>query len=110
MDDDFKEWLDTRPEIIQKVGKQFPPGDYIIKEDAPYRITPPGTKVSLYSYLENGNVYVVLFAENKNDESVFNFINTSLHYNKKPSEIMNMISSDIKVEVDPIWLKPIKKM
>lgn len=47
MDKEFENWLSTKSAIIQELGKNYPPGEYIIKEGAPYGISCEGTKVTL---------------------------------------------------------------
>jgi len=47
--EEFQIWLKTRPEIIQKLGKEFPIGSLILHE---------GEELFLVGYRENGGLLV----------------------------------------------------
>ncbi len=64
MDKQFEDWLKTRPAIIQKMARAYPPGKYKIAEGAPYGYTCPGTIVDLVSYNEGGQIRVMVEPEN----------------------------------------------
>lgn len=64
MDKQFEDWLKTRPAIIQKLARAYPPGDYKMAPDAPYGYTCGDSIVTLVAYNENGNVRVSLKPEN----------------------------------------------
>lgn len=101
MTKEFKEWLETRPESIKKLANKYPPGDYIIKEGAPYAISCQGTTVSLYSYLESGYVTVVVLAENKLPKAIEHENELCEQYGKNKEQVH---ASNVKVQIDPVWL------
>jgi hypothetical protein len=55
---------------VQRLARQYPPGWYRIKEGAPYGISYPGTIVKLYSYVESGDVGVIVFTQRKRPEAI----------------------------------------
>jgi len=102
----FDQWLLERPEVIQKLAAKYPPADYRMKEGAPYGISCPGTKVSLVSYRENGEVSVAVMAEDK--------LPTGLEHEKKLAAqhgkthmIEQIHAQNVQVYIDPIWLEKI---
>lgn len=105
----FKEWLRTKPKVIQELGKKYPPSEYIIKKNAPYGISCEGTKVELCSYCENGNVTVVVMAKNKLQSAIEHETILAMKYNRTPEELKEINMLNIKVEIDPIWLDIIEK-
>lgn len=64
MNNEFENWIKTRPEIIQKIALAYPPGEYKISENAPYGFTYPGTIITLIAYNEDGNVRIRVKPEN----------------------------------------------
>lgn len=60
MDKDSREWIRTRPPIVQASLRDFPPGCVVkTKPTASKRIPAPGTMGILVSYFENGLVGVM---------------------------------------------------
>lgn len=101
---DFQKWLSERPAIIQELGKKYPPNkSYIMKKDAPYGLSCGGTIVELYSYLENGNINVIVLAENKTPEGKEHERILSERFGKDYDEISKQ---NVQVEIDPIWMEP----
>lgn len=101
----FEEWLATRPQAIQELAKQYPPGDYKIKEGAPYGITAPGCTVNLVSYREDGIVRVVLKAKDKSEAAIQHEDMLCDQYGKTDEEREEIHSSDVQAHVDPQWLE-----
>jgi hypothetical protein len=99
----FDEWLETRPESIKELAAKYPPGEYIIKEGAPYGISAPGTKVILHSYFEDGNVRVAVLAENKTAAGLEHERKLAEEYNKNVEDIHKQ---NVLVEIDPVWMEP----
>jgi len=52
MNEELEKWIASRPPKIQAMVRQHPPGEYLISPDAPYALTAPGTRVSIFSYNE----------------------------------------------------------
>lgn len=103
METDFEKWLSTRPPIIQELAKKYPPGQYKIAENAPYKITCPGTIVSLFAYCENGEIRVVIEPENMLPAAI-EHSNSILHpQGRDHSELAN---DAISAHVDPQYLIP----
>ena len=101
----FAEWLATRPPAIQDMVSLYPPGEYKIKEDAPYGVSTPGTTVNLVSYSEDGTVGVVVMAENKTDEAIEHEKQLGAQHGRTPQEIEELHKTNIKVMVEPKWLE-----
>lgn len=101
MENEFEKWLETRPESIKKLAGKYPPGEYIVNERAPYGVSCEGTTVCLYSYHENGNVSVVVLAENKLPKAIAHENELCEKYGKDKKEAHN---SDVLVQIDPVWL------
>jgi hypothetical protein len=57
-DAEFQAWYAERPPFIQELVRQYPPGLYRMRHDAPYGISAPGTEVSIVSWFEDGSVTV----------------------------------------------------
>jgi hypothetical protein len=100
----FAKWLETRPQVIRELAIKFPPGEYRMKDGAPYGISCEGTKVHLESYLENGSIGVVVLAENKLPAGLEHERILAERYEKNVKEIH---AQNVKVEVDPKWLEKI---
>ena len=100
MDKEFEEWLKTKPAIIQELGKNYPPGKYIVKDGAPYSITCSGSVVHLFSYRESGEVSIVLYPKDKKPEAILHEAVLEL-LNNKVTPI-----GPIRAVVDPKWLLP----
>lgn len=103
---EFKKWLKTRPAVIQELAGKYPPGEYIIKDGAPYGVSCPGTKVHLNSYYENGLVSVIVMAYDKLPQAIHHEILLCSKHGKNAKEIHKQ---NIKVDIDPIWMKPLKQ-
>lgn len=102
----FDEWLSTRPESIKQLAAKYPPADYRIKEGAPYGISCPGTKVTINSYIENGDISVIVMAEDK--------LPAGLEHERKLAEqyeklhmIEELHAQNVTVQIDPKWLEKI---
>lgn len=103
---EFEAWLASRPQIIQDLGKKYPPGEYQMSENAPYGITCPGTIVYLNGYSENGDVIVVLKPDNMRPEGI-EHSNRLMHpQGRDHSEIAKKA---ISAHVDPQYLIPYKR-
>lgn len=106
--EEFEEWLKDRPRVIQDLGKKYPIYElYRMKENAPYAISCAGTIVYLYSYIESGNVTVVVMAKDKLPSAIkhekkllekFKHLHTA-------EEIEKWHNRNISVEIDPVWLE-----
>lgn len=109
-DKQFEEWLATKPEIIQQIGKKYPPYlKYKIKERAPYSISSAGSIVDLYSYLENGNVMVVVLAKYKTQNAIEHEKHLGEKYKHSDEAIKEFHGKDVLVEIDPQWLTPLNE-
>jgi len=108
MNPEFEKWLEDKPPIIKELAKKYPPGRYIIKEGAPYVISAPGTTVEFYSYNSDGSISVVVLPENKSPEVLAMEEFRALKHNKTKKQIEEIHKSPVKVEIDPIYLKPLK--
>lgn len=97
----FQEWLKSRPEIIRKTAKQYPPGRYKIKDGAPYGISCPGTIVRIYSYTESGNVGVIVMASEKLEIALRHEELLATKFNTDPQH-----EKDILVQINPLWMEP----
>lgn len=104
MDKEFQLWLKDKPDIIKKLAGAYPPGEYVMSDDAPYQISRPGTRVQLYSYSESGSINVVVLAESKLPEAIAHERALGKQYNKSEDEMEKIIASNILVEVDPKYL------
>ena len=103
--DTFEEWLSGRPEVVQALAEKFPPGKYVMKEGSPYAITNPGTEVELYSWLETGDVGIIVKAEDKSEDALEHERRLGAKYNKTEEEMKTIHNSGIRAHVDPEWLE-----
>lgn len=103
--DTFNAWLAEQPQVIQDLAAAYPPGTYKIKEDAPYAITNPGSKVLLISYTQNGQVGVVIKAEDKSKEALEHEEMLCQRYKKTKEEAEQLKAADVSVHVDPQYLE-----
>jgi hypothetical protein len=103
--DTFDEWLATRPDSIKELAKKYPPGEYKIKEDAPINVTIPGSTVLLISYLEQGQIGVMIKAENKSEEALEHEAMLCERYKKSKEEAEQLHKNDVTVNVNPEWLE-----
>lgn len=101
----FEKWLAERPESIQKLAKKFPPGEYKIKEDAPYTVTAPGCTVTLMSYLENGTVGIMIKAKDKSKDALDHEAMLCEKYKKSKQETEAIHKKDVSAVIDPKWLE-----
>lgn len=54
-----EQWLATRPEVIQKLARRWPPEKvYRLAEGSPIGLVLPGDLLGIASYLEDGTVTV----------------------------------------------------
>lgn len=105
MNKEFEEWLSTRPKVIQDLARKYPLGEYVIKAGAPYGISCPGTKVQMFSYHENGTVSVIVLARDKTPQGISHEKYLSDKFGKNIDE---SIEADVKVNIDPKWMEPVK--
>jgi hypothetical protein len=103
--DTFEEWLATRPESVQKLARQYPPGEYKIKDDAPVKITIPGKTVLLISYLEEGQLGVMIKGEDKSDDALEHEAMLCERYKKSKEEVAKIHKQNVTVNVDPEWIE-----
>lgn len=103
--EEFEAWIKTRPAVIQLLAKKYPPGYYKIKEGSPYSITSSGSPVELISYLETGQVGVLIKGKNKSKEALEHEELLCKRYNKSKQEIEDLHQRDVKANVDPKWLE-----
>lgn len=103
----MKKWLKDKPEIIKELAHKFPPGEYRIKENAPYGISCEGTKVFLHSYTEEGEIGVVVMAENKLPAAIKHEIKLGKEFNKTPEEMIEIHKGNVLVYIEPQWLEKI---
>ena len=102
---EYEKWFNERPKVIQDLITQFPfDKQYRIKEGAPYELSCPGTKVSIVSYVENGNINVAVMAEDK--------LPAAREHEKKLCEqhgkdYETISRQNVKVEVNPMYLEQI---
>jgi hypothetical protein len=101
----FDKWLAERPEVVQALAKKFPPGKYTMKEGSPYAITNPGTEVELYSWLETGDVGIIVKAEDKSKDALEHEKMLGAKYHKTEEEMQTIHNSGIRAHVDPEWLE-----
>ncbi len=109
MDKKFEEWLSTKPKVIQELGRKYPHLKYTIKEGAPYSISSAGSIVHLYSYLENGNVMVIVLAKYKTENAIEHEKSLGEKYNHSDEAIKEFHGKDVLVEIDPQWLVPLNE-
>jgi len=103
--DTFEEWLATRPQEVQELAKAYPPGEYRIKEDAPVKVTKPGKTVLLISYLEQGQIGVMIKGEDKSDDALEHETMLCERYKKSKEEVEQIHKQDVTVNVDPEWIE-----
>jgi hypothetical protein len=101
----YDEWFNTRPKVVQDLILKYPfDKSYKMKEDAPYSLSCGGTKVSINSYMENGNIGVVVMAEDKMAEAKLHEMELCAQYGRDYDEITKQ---NVKVEINPIYLEQI---
>lgn len=103
--EEFEAWLATRPKAVQELAAKYPPGDYKMKEDAPYGVTAPGCTVNLISYREDGLVGVVILAKDKSEAALEHETRVAKQHGRTDEEIEEIHKMDVKAHVDPQWLE-----
>ena len=103
---EFEEWLSTKSEATQKLGKKYPFGHYRIKKDAPYGIACEGTKVTLYGYGLKGHVSVVVLADDKLPKAIEHEKWLGETHGHSPESIEALHKKDIGVLIESKWLEP----
>jgi hypothetical protein len=103
--DTFEAWLATKPESIQELAKAYPPGEYKVKDDAPVKITIPGKTVLLISYLEEGQLGVMVKGADKSDDALEHETMLCERYKKSKEEVNKIHKQDVTVNVDPEWIE-----
>ena len=103
--DTFNAWLATRPESIQKLAAKYPPGEYKIIKGSPYGITSDGSTVEVITYLESGQLGVLIKAENKSDEALEHEAMLCERYKKSKEEQEKIHKSDVTAHIEPEWLE-----
>jgi hypothetical protein len=103
MDEEFEKWLTTRPQMIQEMGRKYPPGQYVIAEGAPYGFTCPGTIVNILAYCEDGSIDVVVEPEQVRPEAI-EHNNRILHPQGRDQS--EFAGKAISAHVDPKYLVP----
>ncbi len=100
------EWYNNKPQVIKDLVRAYPYCfEYIIKENAPYSISAPGTIVNIESYREDETVRVS-FPTNKLTESAkLHLIELCTKHNK-PFPADNIIQVVI---IEPKYLLKIEK-
>lgn len=101
----FDKWLAERPQVVQEMATKYPPGKYSMKEGSPYAITNPGTVVELYSWLESGDVGIIVRAEDKSKDALEHENMLCLKHHKTEEETELIHNSSIRAHVDPEWLE-----
>jgi hypothetical protein len=100
--DVFEEWLKTKPKSIQKLAGKYHDEKYRIKDGAPYGVSCPGTIVHVYSYSEDGDIGVIVKAENKLPEAIQFEKDLCAKHGKATFH-----DKDVFVYVNPKWLEPL---
>lgn len=103
--DNFKEWFNSRPDVIKNLIKSFPPARYQIKFGAPYSISCSGSVVTVIGYKESGDVVISLKAEDKLPRTIENQIIFCKRQNKTPEEIQHILKQDLTMTINPMWLQ-----
>ena len=103
--EEFEAWLKTKPQEVQDLAAKYPPGDYTIKEGAPYGITVPGSKVNIESYREDGTVGVRIKGTDKSEQAIEHEKMLGARYNKSEEEMEKIHVMDIMAHVEPEWLE-----
>jgi len=104
---EFEKWLKDRPQCIKDLAAKYPPGQYRMKEDAPYGVSCEHTEVTLCSYMESGHVGIIVEAKNKLPRAICHEITLARKYNKL-DQLEEFHAKDVNVEIDPKWMTLIK--
>ena len=105
---DWENWVASRPEKVKKLIAEFPPGEYVMLPGAPYGVSTPGTIVILRSYQENGEVSIIVPAENKTPKAIEHESYLGMMHNKTQEEIEKIHKSNIQVIIDPKYMELVK--
>lgn len=100
-DEEYNEWLATRPPVIQDLAKNYPFGTYKIKPGAPYSISCPGTIVELIGYRVTGEVHIAVLAKHFMPAAIEHIRALCEQYQK---DFEHMSKQDHRVIIDPCWL------
>lgn len=102
---EYEKWFNERPKVIQDLILQYPfEKKYKIREGAPYAISCPGTKVSIASYVENGNINVIVMAEDKLPEAI---AHEKKLCEEHGTDFEFATKQNVKVEINPLYLEQI---
>lgn len=97
--------------MIQEIARKYPYFiHYRVKSGAPYGITCEGSIVEIASYLEDGNVSVLLRAENKTQEAKVHESFVGAEHHKTKEEMQDIHEADVRTIVEPKWLEPVKRV
>ena len=107
---EIEKWFETRPPLIQELGKKFPPwGKYIMKEGAPYGVSCPGTHVIVDGYTEDGELIIIVPAENKLPEAIAHEARLCDMHGRTEEEKKYIHNSNVQLRVHPDWVEKIEK-
>lgn len=98
-------WLENAAPIIKKLAAQYPIGQYRIKAGAPYKLTCPGSKISVNGWRINGLIDVILMVSDKLPATIAH--EKKLCENNSELNYEALSKSNIRVDINPIWLEPI---
>lgn len=102
---EYDEWFNARPKSVQDLITKYPfTKSWRMKQGAPYSISCGGTKVSIVSYTEHGNINVAVMAEDKMAEANLHEMELCAQYGKDYDVISKQ---NVKVEIDPIYLEEV---
>jgi hypothetical protein len=101
---EWLDWVTTRPKNVQDLIAKYPPGQYMIKPDAPYGVSCPGTMVTLYSYGNDGMIGVVVKPEDKLPEAL-EFERELLEKHGRLHKLKEIQGSAIQVSIDPQYME-----
>jgi hypothetical protein len=108
MDSNFEQWLKDKPKKIQDLAHRYPPTNkYAIRDGAPYTISCSETIVSLYAYLENGEVMVIVEAKHKKQSAIEREKEIVGEWLQSEEGVKKINESNILTMIDPQWLTPI---
>lgn len=107
---EWEDWLETRPESVQRLARKYPPGKYRIKPGAPYGVSCPGTTVYIHGYTEDGEVIVLILAIDKLPEAIDHEIIVGKSHGRTDQELEEIHAMDIKTYIDPKWIELIENV
>ncbi len=106
---DWNEWVASRPQNLQVLIALYPPGEYVMNQDAPYGVSCPGTKVYLHSYNENGTIGVIVTPENKLP-AAYEHEKYLAEKHGKLDKLREIHAQAVKVFVDPQYVTLVKEL